>query len=81
MAATWLQFEDADAPGRLVTVEADPQTAVTSGDKPGTAVVTKAAGQRVCVVGDFRDVHIRIQAAAAEGHESGAAPRKNTGIG
>jgi len=80
MAAPHLQFEDAENPGRTVAVEADPQAAVTPGERPGTATVITPAGRQVRVVGDYRDVHVRIQAAAAAGHESGQAPRANTGV-
>ena len=71
MATRRVEFEDADAPGRVVAVDADPQTAVTPGDQPGTATITGPDGRRVRVVGDYRDVHVKIQAAAAMAHESG----------
>ena len=66
-----VQFKDADDPGRTVSVEADPQNAVTPGDRPDTATITTAAGQRVRVAGDYRDVHVEMQAAAASAHERG----------
>jgi hypothetical protein len=80
MAAKQLEFDDADNPGRKVRVEADPQATVTPGTNPGTATVITPDGLRIPVVGDYRDVHARIQAAAARGHESGDAPRANTGV-
>jgi hypothetical protein len=70
MTTRRVEFDSADGAGR-VAVEADPQTAVTPGDRPGTAVVTGPSGQQVTVVGDYRDVHVKIQAAAAAAHESG----------
>ena len=73
MATRRVEFESAEQNGRPVAVEADPQTAVTPGDQPGTAVVTSPSGQQVRVVGDYRDVHVKIQAAAAAAHESGPA--------
>jgi hypothetical protein len=71
MASRRVEFESADTPGRVVTVDADPQTAVTPGDRPGTAIITGPVGQPVRVVGDYRDVHVKIQAAAAAAHEAG----------
>lgn len=71
MATRRVEFENADAPGQVVAIDADPQTAVTAGDRPGTAIVTGPDGRRVQVVGDYRDVHVKIQAAAAVAHESG----------
>jgi hypothetical protein len=80
MAAPQLEFDDADNPGRKVRVEAHPQITVTPGAKPGTAVVITPADRRICVVGDYRDIHAQIQDAAARAHESGDAPRANTGV-
>jgi hypothetical protein len=76
--AVEIQFENADKPGTRVNVEADPQTAVTPGPTPATAIINTPEGLRVCVVGDYRDVEARLQAAAARAHESGDAIRKNT---
>ncbi|HVK19518.1 MAG TPA: hypothetical protein VM533_21465 [Fimbriiglobus sp.] len=71
MTSRRVDFEDADAPGRVVAIDADPQTAVTPGDRPGTAIVISPDGRQVRVVGDYRDVHVKIQAAAAAAHEAG----------
>jgi hypothetical protein len=71
MTTRRVKFESADAPGRAVEIDADPQTAVTPGDRPGTATVTGPDGRQIRVLGDYRDVHVRIQAAAAVAHESG----------
>ena len=76
-----IRFDDAEHAGTQVTIEADPQAAVTPGPEPGTAVVITPDGRRVCVVGDYRDVQVKIQAAAARAHESGEAPRQNTPVG
>jgi hypothetical protein len=73
-----IRFEDAENRGTQVVVEADPQAAVSPGPEAGTAVIITPDGRRVWVVGDYRDVEVRLQAAAARAHESGAAPRKNT---
>ena len=70
MATRRVEFKSADDPLARVSVHADPQTVVTEGDYPGTAVVTEPNGRQVRVVGDYRDVHIKIQAAAAVAHES-----------
>ena len=78
--ATLLTFENADARGRSVDIEAHPQTSIQPGDEPGTAVVNSPDGKRFVVVGDYRDVQLKIQAASAQGHESGDAPRKNTSM-
>ena len=75
-----LQFEDADNPGQFVAIAADPQTAVGPGDRPETATVTTPDGRRLRGVGDHREVHVRIQAAAARAHESGAAEMPNTPV-
>ena len=77
MPTVKIDFYDADNPGRKVTVDADPQAVVTPGDRPDTAVITAPNGRQVRVVGDYREVHVRLQAAAAQGHESGAAPQPN----
>jgi len=78
--ADQIRFEDAENPGTQVTVEADPQAAVNPGPRPGTAVVITPAGRRVCVVGDYRDVQVKLQAAAARAHETGETPRQNTPV-
>lgn len=80
MATPEVAFEDADHPGRPVAVEADAQATVTPGDVPGTATIITPAGRRVRVVGDYRDVHVKIQAAAAAAHESGRIEQPNTGV-
>jgi hypothetical protein len=71
-------FESAEKAGSSVSVPAHPQAAVSPGPKPNTAIINSPDGQRVCVVGDYRDVEVRLQAAAAQAHEDGSAPRKNT---
>jgi len=78
--ADQIHFEDAENPGTRVAVEADPQAAVTPGPRPGTAVVITPGGRRVCVVGDYRDVQVRLQAAVARAHETGEAPQQNTPV-
>ena len=75
-----LTFDDADRPGTTVTLDADAQAAVSPGDAAGTAVITTPDGRRVRVVGDYREVHVRIQAAAARAHESGATEQANTPV-
>ena len=59
---------------------ADPQAAVTPGTRPGTATVTLPDGRQFLVAGDYLDVHVKIQAAAARGHGSGSAPQANTPV-
>lgn len=76
--AVEIQFEDAENPGARVTVEAHPQAAVTPGPREGTAIINTPDGRRFCVVGDYRDVEVRLQAAAARAHESGDATQPNT---
>jgi hypothetical protein len=76
--AVEIQFDDSEKPGTRVTVEAHPQVAVSPGPRPGTAIINTPDGRRVCVLGDYREVEVRIQAAAARAHESGDATRKNT---
>jgi len=80
MAATHARFEDADNPGREVVFETDPQIVVNPGSRPGTAIVVTPDGKRYHVVGDYQAVHARIQDKAARAHESGDAPRANTGV-
>jgi hypothetical protein len=65
MSVAPLQFDDAKAPGQVVTVEADTQAVVTPGVKPWTAIVLTKSRRQVGVPGDYRDVHLRIPAAAA----------------
>lgn len=77
MPAAQIQFDDAENPGRKVAVDADPQAVVTPGNRPDTALITLPDGRQVRVVGDHHEVHVRLQAAAAEGHESGVAPQAN----
>ena len=76
--ATEIAFERADKVGSQVMVQAHPQSAVSPGPTPNSAIINSPDGRRVCVVGDYRDVEVRIQAAAARAHENGTAPRKNT---
>jgi len=80
MSALQLQFDDARSPGRKVTVAVDAQTAVAPGDTPETAFVYSPDGTRTHVVGDYRHVHLRIQAAAAKAHETGATEQPNTPV-
>src|SRR5437764_5802245 len=80
MRAPQIRFQDPDDPAREVAVEADPQAAVTPGERPGTATITLPDGQQLRVSGDYLDVHVRLQAAAARGHESGAARQPNTPV-
>ena len=75
-----IQFDDADKPGAKVGLVPHPQSAVSPGPRPGTAIINTPDGGRVCVVGDYRDVEVKLQAAAARAHESGDAPRKNTPV-
>jgi hypothetical protein len=77
MAAPEIKFDDPDRPGKSVRVEAHPQAAVTPGPRPDTATITLPDGSQVTVAGDYREVHVKLQAAAASGHESGAAEYKN----
>jgi hypothetical protein len=76
--AVRIQFDDAEKPGTRVIVEAHPQIAVNPGPSPGTAIINTPDGTRVCVIGDYREVEVRLQAAAARGHESGDSTQMNT---
>jgi hypothetical protein len=76
--AVEILFDDAERPGSRVAVEPHPQAAVTPGPAPGTAIINTPDGRRVCVVGDYREVEVRLQAAAARAHEGKDAIRKNT---
>ena len=80
MPAAQVEFEDANHPGRQVALDADPQVAVTPGPRPETATVILPDGRQFVVAGDYREVHVRIQAAAARGHETGTAPQMNTPV-
>ncbi len=80
MPALQIRLEDAANPKQELTVEANPQTVVVPGPQPGTATVISPDGRRCNVVGDYQDIHARVQDAAARGHESGEAPRSNTGV-
>jgi hypothetical protein len=80
MPPTQIRFKDANDPAREVVVEADPQAAVTPGSQPGTATITLPDGQQFHVAGDHLDIHVRIQAAAARGHQRGTAPQANTPV-
>jgi len=75
-----LSFEDAERRGTRVYIDAHPQTSIQPGEVPNTSIVNSPDGKRFVVVGDYRDVQLKIQAASAQGHESGEAPRKNTSI-
>ena len=74
-----VQFEDAERPGVVIVVEADPQTVVGPG-VGDTAIIWFPDGERRTVIGNYRDVKVKIQAAAAQGHESGASPQPNTAM-
>ena len=76
--AAQVQFEDAERAGVIVVIDADPQASVTPGGTPETAIIVLPDGTRRVVVGDYRDVKVKLQAAAAQGHESGDAARRNT---
>jgi len=80
MPAPVLRLEDAENPGSELMIDGNPQTVVVPGPRPGTATVIAPDGRRSLVVGDYREVHARVQDAAARGHESGDAPRTNTGV-
>ena len=75
-----IQFEDAERPGVIIVVDADPQTAVGPGPAANSAVISLPDGTRRVVIGDYRDVKIKLQAAAAEGHGAGTAPQPNTAM-
>ena len=66
--------------GKKLTVTVDAQTAVSPGDAPETAVIYSPDGTRNHVLGDYRQVHSRIQAAAAQAHQSGATEQVNTPV-
>lgn len=78
--ATEITFDDAETRGKKITVEAHPQAAITPGPADNTAIINLPDGKRMIVVGDYRDVQVRLQAAAARAHENGDAPRKNTPV-
>ncbi len=80
MSLPQLQFDDAKTPGHTFTVLADAQTAVSPGDTPETAIIYSPDGTRTVVVGDYRQVYARIQAAAAQAHQSGATEQANTPV-
>jgi hypothetical protein len=80
MSAPSLRFDDPDRPGSSVEVPADAQATVAPGDRAGTAVVTTPDGRRLTVAGDYREVHVRIQAAAARAHEGGEVEQANTPV-
>ena len=75
-----IQFEDAERPGVVIVIDADPQTAVQAGERADTAIVSLPDGSRRLVVGDYREVKIKLQAAAAEGHQAGTTPQPNTSM-
>ena len=70
-------FESAEKEGSIVAVAAHPQTVVSPGPTPNTATIISPEGRTVCVVGDYRDVEVKLQAAAARIHEDGTEPRQN----
>lgn len=76
--AAQVQFEDAERSGLVVVFDADPQLFVSAGTAENTSIITSPDGTRRVVVGDYREVKVKIQAAAAQGHESGESPRANT---
>ena len=76
--AAQVQFEDAERAGLVVVFDADPQMSVSPGDAPDTAIIASPDGTRRIVAGDYREVKVKLQAAAAQGHQSGDAPRGNT---
>ncbi len=80
MSTPQLEFDDAENPGRKVMVAVNAQTAVGPGSDPNTAVIIAPDGTRTTVVGDYRHVHLRIQAAAAEAHQSGPTEQPNTPV-
>lgn len=75
-----IQFEDAERPGVVIVVDADPQTAVQAGERADTAIISLPDGSRRVVVGDYREVKIQLQAAAAVGHQGGTTPQPNTSM-
>lgn len=75
-----IQFEDAERPGVVIVVDADPQTAVQAGERADTTILSLPDGTRKVVIGDYREVKIKLQAAAAEGHGAGTAPQPNTAM-
>lgn len=75
--ATQVVFESVEKAGFPVSVTAHPQIVVSPGPTPNTATIMSPDGARVCVVGDYRDVEVKLQAAVARDHEDGTAPRKN----
>lgn len=81
MSPLQLQFDDATSPGQQVTIAVDAQTAVSPGHSSETAYIYPPDGTRVHVVGDYRQVHLRIQAAAAQAHQTGAIEQPNTPVG
>ena len=75
--AAEIVFENAEEAGSTVSVPPHPQIVVSPGPRPNTATIISPKGERVCVVGDYREVEARLQAAVAQAHEDGTAPRKN----
>jgi hypothetical protein len=80
MSVTSLLLDHPSKPGVKVPVTPDPQSVVTPGDDPGTAVVLAPDGTRTQVSGDPADVHLKIQAAAAHAHQSGQIEVANTPV-
>ena len=78
MPAPQLQFDTPD--GGKVSVAVDAQAVAVPGDAPGTATVISPDGTRTRVAGDYQDVQLRIQAAAARAHEGGAMEQPNTPV-
>ena len=77
---TSIKLERAEGQGNFVSVEAHPQTVVMPGEQANTAVLNLPDGKRLVVKGNAKEIQIQIQAAAAQGHESGDTPRKNTSM-
>jgi len=75
-----IQFEDAERRGVVIVIDADPQMAVVPGPGDCNAIISCPDGSRHIVVGDYRDVKIKLQAAAAQGHAAGTTPQPNTGM-
>ena len=80
MTPSSLCFDDPTKPGGFVSVSPDPQTVVRPGEMPDTATVIAPDGTQVLVKGDYLDVHLRIQAAAARTHEGGQVEVPNTPV-
>lgn len=78
MPTPQISFDTPD--GGKVLVTADAQSAVVPGSDGNTATVIAPDGTRIQVAGDYRDVQVRLQAAAAQAHEGGAVEQANTPV-